>query len=100
MSTPHAAPYYFVPGPSRWPMAAGLSMMATMFGAAGWVNGEISFDERIGAVRTLQAFTNEPLARGRFSEAVERAYRAAIQSTQARAISSRGSCQTPSPLRR
>src|SRR3954452_21698788 len=42
--------------------------------------------ELIGAVRTLQAFTNEPLAGGRFSEAVERAYRAAIQSTQARAI--------------
>jgi ATP-binding cassette, subfamily B, bacterial len=42
--------------------------------------------ELIGAVRTLQAFTNELLARGRFSEAVERAYRAAIQSTQARAI--------------
>ena len=42
--------------------------------------------ELIGAVRTLQAFTNEPLARSRFSEAVERAYRAAIQSTQARAI--------------
>lgn len=39
MSTPHAAPYYFVPGPSRWPLFAGLSMMATMFGAAGWVNG-------------------------------------------------------------
>jgi ATP-binding cassette subfamily B protein len=42
--------------------------------------------ELIGAVRTLQAFTNEPLARARFSEAVERAYQAAIQSTQARAI--------------
>jgi len=42
--------------------------------------------ELIGAVRTLQAFTNEPLAGARFSEAVERAYRAAIQSTRARAI--------------
>jgi len=42
--------------------------------------------ELIGAVRTLQAFTNEPLAGGRFSEAVERAYRAAIRSTRARAI--------------
>ena len=37
-------------------------------------------------MRTLQAFTNEPLAAGAFSEAVERAYRAAIQSTKARAI--------------
>jgi len=42
--------------------------------------------ELIGAVRTLQAFTNEALASGRFSDAVERAYRAAIQSTRARAI--------------
>jgi ATP-binding cassette subfamily B protein len=42
--------------------------------------------ELIGAVRTLQAFTNEPLARGRFVDAVERAYRAAIQSTRARAV--------------
>jgi ATP-binding cassette subfamily B protein len=42
--------------------------------------------ELIGAVRTLQAFTNEKLAGGRFAAAVERAYEAAIQSTQARAI--------------
>ena len=42
--------------------------------------------ELIGAVRTLQAFTNEPMARGRFSEAVERAYGAAIHSTRARAV--------------
>jgi ATP-binding cassette subfamily B protein len=42
--------------------------------------------ELIGAVRTLQAFTNEPLARSRFVDAVERAYGAAIQSTRARAI--------------
>ena len=39
MSLPHTAPYYFVPGPSKWPLAAGMSMLATMVGAAGWVNG-------------------------------------------------------------
>ena len=39
MSSPHNAPYYFVPGPSQWPMAGGLSMLVTMSGAAGWVNG-------------------------------------------------------------
>ncbi|MCF6877326.1 cytochrome c oxidase subunit 3, partial [Klebsiella pneumoniae] len=32
------APYYFVPGPSRWPMCAGISMLVTMAGASGWVN--------------------------------------------------------------
>ncbi len=39
MGTPHTAPYYFIPGPSRWPMAAGISMLVTMAGASGWVNG-------------------------------------------------------------
>jgi len=33
------APYYYVPGPSRWPLLAGLSMLVTMAGASGWVNG-------------------------------------------------------------
>src|SRR5260221_2087514 len=41
--------------------------------------------ELIGAIRTLQAFTNEPAAGARFSGAVERAYGAAVQSTKARA---------------
>jgi cytochrome c oxidase subunit 3 len=38
MSLPHTAPYYFVPAPSRWPLAAGMSMLLTMVGASGWVN--------------------------------------------------------------
>jgi ATP-binding cassette subfamily B protein len=42
--------------------------------------------ELIGAVRTLQAFTNERLASARFSGAVERAYDAALKSTRARAV--------------
>jgi ATP-binding cassette, subfamily B, bacterial len=41
--------------------------------------------ELIGAVRTLQAFTNEALARTRFRDAVERAYEAALTSIRARA---------------
>ncbi len=41
--------------------------------------------ELLGAVRTLQAFTNEPLATSRFSGAVEQAYSAARISTKARA---------------
>jgi cytochrome c oxidase subunit 3 len=32
-------PYYFVPGPSRWPILAGMSLLITMAGASGWVNG-------------------------------------------------------------
>ncbi|MFJ7567244.1 cytochrome c oxidase subunit 3 [Herminiimonas sp. NPDC097707] len=39
MSAQHAnAPYYFVPGPSRWPAAAGMSLLALMLGASAWVN--------------------------------------------------------------
>jgi cytochrome c oxidase subunit 3 len=40
MSSQHgSAPYYFVPGPSRWPVLAGSSLFITMIGASGWVNG-------------------------------------------------------------
>src|SRR3989440_1146710 len=42
--------------------------------------------ELTGAIRTLQAFTNERLAATRFSGVVERAFDAARQSTRARAI--------------
>jgi ATP-binding cassette subfamily B protein len=42
--------------------------------------------ELIGAIRTLQAFTNERLAIGRFTAAVERAFQAARTSILARAI--------------
>ena len=38
--TSHAAPHYFVPGPSKWPLFAGISLLVTMIGASGWVNGE------------------------------------------------------------
>jgi cytochrome c oxidase subunit III len=40
MSAQHGkAPYYFVPGPSRWPVLAGASLLLTMAGASAWVNG-------------------------------------------------------------
>jgi ATP-binding cassette subfamily B protein len=42
--------------------------------------------ELIGAIRTLQAFTNEALARSRFAAAVERAFAAACQSIRSRAV--------------
>ncbi len=42
--------------------------------------------ELIGAIRVLQAFTNERLAKGHFAQAVERAFDAALSSTRARAI--------------
>jgi ATP-binding cassette subfamily B protein len=42
--------------------------------------------ELLGAVRTLQAFTNEKLATSRFAGAVERAFEAASHSIRARAV--------------
>ena len=42
--------------------------------------------ELIGAIRMLQAFTNEALAQSRFGAAVERAFHAARNSTRARAV--------------
>jgi ATP-binding cassette subfamily B protein len=42
--------------------------------------------EQIGAVRTLQAFTAEPVVRSRFAEAVDTAFRAARASTAARSV--------------
>ena len=39
MASQHAnAPYYFVPGPSKWPLFAGVSLLVTMVGASAWVN--------------------------------------------------------------
>jgi cytochrome c oxidase subunit III len=38
MSSHNVAPYYFVPGPSRWPMLGGISLLITMIGASAWVN--------------------------------------------------------------
>jgi len=43
-------------------------------------------DEVIGAMRTLQAFTNEKVAQSRFSSAVEQAYSAACGATKARGV--------------
>ena len=41
MSTGQAqAPYYFVPGPSQWPIFAGATLLLTMLGAAAWVNDQ------------------------------------------------------------
>jgi len=42
--------------------------------------------ELVGAIRTVQAYTNERVANARFGAAVEQSYEAARSSTQARAI--------------
>lgn len=35
------APYYFVPGPSKWPVLGGVSLLVMMAGAAAWVNSVV-----------------------------------------------------------
>ncbi|MET3132398.1 cytochrome c oxidase subunit 3 [Oxalobacteraceae bacterium GrIS 1.11] len=55
-STQVTAPYYFVPGPSRWPMMAGLSMLLTMFGATAWVN-DIAWGPYVNAIGLVGMIT-------------------------------------------
>lgn len=58
----------------------GRAAQDTLADASGYAN------ELIGAMRTLQAFTNEKLAQSRFGTAVEQAYAAARGATKVRAI--------------
>ena len=57
----------------------GRAAQDTLADASGYAN------ELIGAMRTLQAFTNEKLAQSRFGAAVEQAYAAARGATKVRA---------------
>ncbi|MYN07252.1 cytochrome c oxidase subunit 3 [Massilia sp. FT127W] len=56
MSSHNAAPYYFVPGPSRWPMLAGISLLITMIGASAWVN-DASWGSTVNIVGILCTLT-------------------------------------------
>jgi ATP-binding cassette subfamily B protein len=58
----------------------GRAAQDTLADASGYAN------ELIGAMRTLQAFTNEKLAQSRFGAAVEQAYAAARGATKVRAM--------------
>ncbi len=58
----------------------GRAAQDTLADASGYAN------ELIGAMRTLQAFTNEKLAQSRFDGAVEQAYSAARGATKVRAV--------------
>jgi len=61
MSSQHAkAPYYFVPGPSKWPVFAGTTLLLTMIGASAWVNGQAwgSYLNLAGIALTLVVLYN------------------------------------------
>lgn len=48
-------PYYFVPGPSQWPVLGGITLLLTMLGAAAWVNSVPGgmYANLVGVVLTL-----------------------------------------------
>jgi cytochrome c oxidase subunit 3 len=50
------APYYFVPGPSKWPVLMGTALLLTMAGASGWVN-DYSFGMPMNLIGILAALT-------------------------------------------
>lgn len=50
------APYYFVPGPSKWPVLMGTALLVTMAGASAWVNG-YGFGKPLNFIGILSALT-------------------------------------------
>ena len=84
MSSNHAAaPYYFVPGPSKWPMLAGLSLLVTMIGASAWVNDAawgpyVNYAGLAGIIAVLYFWFGDAIGeseKGLYSERIDHAYR-------------------------
>lgn len=48
------APYYFVPGPSKWPVLMGAALLVVMAGASAWVN-DISWGKPVNIVGIIAA---------------------------------------------
>jgi len=84
MSSNHAAaPYYFVPGPSKWPMLAGISLLITMIGASAWVNDApwgpyVNYAGLAGIIAVLYFWFGDAIGeseKGLYSERIDHAYR-------------------------
>lgn len=84
MSAQHdKAPYYFVPGPSKWPVLAGATLLATMAGASAWVNGigwgpVVNIAGLIGFLVVLYYWFGEAIAEsesGLYSKRIDVSYR-------------------------
>ncbi|MFZ6692772.1 cytochrome c oxidase subunit 3 [Undibacterium sp. SXout20W] len=84
MSSSNAkAPYYFVPGPSQWPVLAGFSLLLTMFGASAWVNGQDwgPYANGVGIFLTLVVLYNwfgDAIAEsegGKYSDRIDTSFR-------------------------
>ncbi|MBC3934084.1 cytochrome c oxidase subunit 3 [Undibacterium rugosum] len=82
-SSKAAAPYYFVPGPSKWPIMAGASLLLTMIGASAWVNSVSwgSYANFAGIILTLIVLYNwfgDAIAEsegGKYSARIDVSYR-------------------------
>jgi cytochrome c oxidase subunit 3 len=84
MSSQNAsAPYYFVPGPSRWPLLAGLSLLLTMAGASAWVN-DVSWGPAVnliglaGIITVLYFWFGDAISeseKGLYSQRIDHSYR-------------------------
>ncbi|NDI84763.1 cytochrome c oxidase subunit 3 [Undibacterium crateris] len=82
-SSKAAAPYYFVPGPSKWPVLAGASLLLTMIGASAWVNSVSwgSYANFAGIILTLVVLYNwfgDAIAEsegGKYSTRIDVSYR-------------------------
>lgn len=82
-SSKAAAPYYFVPGPSKWPVLAGASLLLTMIGASAWVNSVSwgSYANFAGIILTLVVLYNwfgDAIAEsegGKYSARIDVSYR-------------------------
>lgn len=48
------APYYFVPGPSKWPVLMGTALLVVMAGASAWVN-DVSWGKPVNIVGIIAA---------------------------------------------
>jgi cytochrome c oxidase subunit 3 len=84
MSAEHAkAPYYFVPSPSKWPVAAGIAMLAVMLGASGWVNGAgwgpyVNVIGLIGVIAVLYHWFGDAISEsegGLYGQRIDASYR-------------------------
>ncbi len=81
-----AAPYYFVPGPSRWPMLGGLSLLLTMIGASAWVNDiawgpYLNFIGLAGILAVLYFWFGDAIGeseKGLYSQRIDYSYRWAM----------------------
>jgi cytochrome c oxidase subunit 3 len=84
MASQHAnAPYYFVPGPSKWPLLAGVSLLVTMVGASAWVNdygwgAVLNFAGILGFLIVLYKWFGDAIAEsegGLYSKRIDASYR-------------------------